>query len=95
MSAPKREDAQFHIALIGALPKRKGLARAVELIKLLRRHDSRYVLHVPGKAAGGIRQYVERSLRNALIMSASISRSRRNTWRMRSSSTDGWMCLLS
>ena len=21
---PKREDAQFHIALIGALPKRKG-----------------------------------------------------------------------
>ena len=23
---PKREDAQFHIALIGALPKRKGLA---------------------------------------------------------------------
>lgn len=46
---PKREDAQFHIALIGALPKRKGLARAVELIKLLRRHDSRYVLHVPGK----------------------------------------------
>ena len=46
---PKREDAQFHIALIGALPKRKGLARAIELIKLLRRHDSRYVLHVPGK----------------------------------------------
>ena len=29
--------------------KRQGLARAVELIKLLRRHDSRYVLHVPGK----------------------------------------------
>lgn len=46
---PKREDAQFHIALIGALPKRKGLQRAVDLIRILRRHDSRYVLHVPGK----------------------------------------------
>ena len=88
---PKREDAQFHIALIGALPKRKGLARAVELIKLLRRHDSRYVLHVPGKRPEEFantwnvpeeRAYYERIYQQI-------------TWRMRSSSTDGWMCLLS
>lgn len=47
----KREDARFHIALIGALPKRKGLHRAVELLHLLKQKDSRYCLHVPGKRA--------------------------------------------
>ena len=47
----KREDARFHIALIGALPKRKGLHRAIELLHLLKQKDSRYCLHVPGKRA--------------------------------------------
>lgn len=46
---PKAEDAQFHLALIGALPKRKGLKRAIELLHLLKQQDSRYCLHVPGK----------------------------------------------
>ena len=46
---PKKPDSRFHLALIGALPKRKGLDRAVELLKLLKKKDSRYCLHVPGK----------------------------------------------
>lgn len=45
----KKEDAQFHLALIGSLPKRKGLKRAVELLSILKQSDSRYCLHVPGK----------------------------------------------
>ena len=45
----KDPDSRFHLALIGALPKRKGLDRAVELLKLLKKKDPRYCLHVPGK----------------------------------------------
>ena len=45
----KEADSRFHLALIGALPKRKGLDRAVELLKLLKKKDERYCLHVPGK----------------------------------------------
>lgn len=45
----KEPDSRFHLALIGALPKKKGLDRAVELLKLLREKDSRYRLHVSGK----------------------------------------------
>lgn len=45
----KEPDSRFHLALIGALPKKKGLDRAVELLKLLRKKDSRYCLHVSGK----------------------------------------------
>lgn len=45
----KEPDSRFHLALIGALPKRKGLERAVRLLKLLKAEDLRYCLHVPGK----------------------------------------------
>lgn len=45
----KEPDSCFHLALIGALPKRKGLRRAVKLLKLLKQKDPRYCLHVPGK----------------------------------------------
>lgn len=45
----KEPDSRFHLALIGALPKRKGLERAVRLLKMLREKDDRYCLHVPGK----------------------------------------------
>lgn len=45
----KEPNSCFHLALIGALPKRKGLDRAVELLKLLKKKDERYCLHVPGK----------------------------------------------
>ncbi len=45
----KTPDSRFHLALIGALPKRKGLDRAVELLKMLKEKDPRYCLHVPGK----------------------------------------------
>lgn len=50
-SIEKKEDAQFHLALIGALPKRKGLMRAVELLNQLKQKDSRYCLHILGKRA--------------------------------------------
>ena len=45
----KTPDSRFHLALIGALPKRKGLDRAVELLRMLKEKDPRYCLHVPGK----------------------------------------------
>lgn len=45
----KKPDSRYHLALIGALPKRKGLNKAVELLKLLKKKDERYCLHVPGK----------------------------------------------
>ncbi len=45
----KDADSRFHLALIGAVPRRKGLARAVELLRLLKKKDGRYCLHVPGK----------------------------------------------
>lgn len=45
----KETDSRFHLALIGALPKRKGLERAVRLLKMLKKEDARYCLHVPGK----------------------------------------------
>lgn len=45
----KDTDSRFHLALIGALPKRKGLERAVRLLKMLKKEDARYCLHVPGK----------------------------------------------
>lgn len=45
----KEPDAGYHLALIGALPKRKGLERAVDLLAMLKKRDSRYCLHVPGK----------------------------------------------
>ena len=45
----KDPQSRFHLALIGAVPKRKGLARAVELLRMLKKKDDRYCLHVPGK----------------------------------------------
>lgn len=45
----KISDAFYHLALIGALPKRKGLLKAVELLHILKESDNRYCLHVPGK----------------------------------------------
>ena len=48
-SSEKEDDSRFHLALIGALPKRKGLERAVDLLKILKEKDDRYCLHVPGK----------------------------------------------
>lgn len=46
---PKNKDAQYHLALIGSLPKRKGLKKAIELLHILKQKDERYCLHVPGK----------------------------------------------
>ena len=45
----KEPKSRFHLALIGAVPRRKGLARAVRLLGLLKKKDERYCLHVPGK----------------------------------------------
>ncbi len=46
----KTSDAFYHLALIGALPKRKGLLKAIELLHILKESDKRYCLHVPGTA---------------------------------------------
>lgn len=43
-------DRQFHLAMVGSLPKLKGLHRALELLLELRRRDQRYHLTVFGKS---------------------------------------------
>ena len=48
-STEKTEDAKYHIGLVGALPKMKGLIRALELLKKLRETDDRFKLYVMGK----------------------------------------------
>ncbi|MBR7133813.1 MAG: glycosyltransferase [Clostridia bacterium] len=45
----KSEDAKYNIAMIGILPKLKGFAKAVEILKVLKENDSRYKLYVAGK----------------------------------------------
>ena len=47
--AEKEEGYKYNIAMIGALPARKGIHRAVELLIKLREVDKRYKLHIPGK----------------------------------------------
>lgn len=43
-------DRRFTLAMVGALPARKGLARAIPLLAALRRIDPRYRLNIYGKA---------------------------------------------
>lgn len=45
----KNSNYKYNIALIGALPKRKGLHHAIEIIRQLKDVDPRYKLYIPGK----------------------------------------------
>lgn len=45
----KGKDFQYHIGLVGAIPKRKGLHKALELINRLKKRDERFKLYVMGK----------------------------------------------
>lgn len=46
---PQAEERLFHLAMIGAVPARKGLLRGLELLKRLRDSDPRYSLTLMGK----------------------------------------------
>lgn len=45
----KNQNYKYNIAIIGALPARKGLDRAVDILIKLKSKDNRYKLYVPGK----------------------------------------------
>lgn len=45
---PKQEDARFTLAMIGYVPQRKRLDRALDVLEELRRHDPRFRLVVIG-----------------------------------------------
>ena len=44
----KKKDSQYNIALIGALPKRKGLHRAIKILFELKKKNMNYKLHILG-----------------------------------------------
>lgn len=46
---PSDDSRVFSLALIGAIPRRKGLLKALQLLKMLREVDSRYSLSLLGK----------------------------------------------
>lgn len=46
LDRPKLAQARFHLGLLGAVPKRKRLDRALDVLEALRRHDDRYLLMV-------------------------------------------------
>ena len=48
-STQKSENFRFHIGLVGILPKRKGLRKALELMIKLRKSDKRFKLYLMGK----------------------------------------------
>lgn len=48
-AAPLDEDRLYRLALIGAVPQRKGLLRGLELLKILLESDSRYSLSIMGR----------------------------------------------
>jgi len=50
-STEKSEHAKYHIGLIGSLPKRKGLLKALKLLMLLRGKEPRFKLFVMGQQA--------------------------------------------
>lgn len=43
-------DRQFKLALVGSVPRLKGLHRAIEVLERLRREDARYTLTIFGKS---------------------------------------------
>jgi glycosyltransferase involved in cell wall biosynthesis len=51
MDRPKLDGADHHLALVGYVPRRKRLDRALDLLESLRRSDPRWRLFLKGKAA--------------------------------------------
>jgi glycosyltransferase involved in cell wall biosynthesis len=47
---PKREDARFHIGIVGIVPILKRPDRALDLLERLLESDERYTLHVRGRS---------------------------------------------
>lgn len=48
-SAEKEDGYKYNIGMIGILPKLKGFARAIDILKVLKEHDPRYKLYIAGK----------------------------------------------
>ncbi|MCU1567140.1 MAG: glycosyl transferase family 1 [Pseudarthrobacter sp.] len=46
---PKTPDARFNIGFVGIVPARKRLDKALDVLRVLRAHDSRYRLFIKGK----------------------------------------------
>lgn len=48
-SKEKENDYKYNLAMIGILPKRKGLDRAIDILKELRKKNQKYKLYIAGK----------------------------------------------
>lgn len=46
LDRPKLANARFHLGVIGAVPQRKRLDRALDILEMLRRRDDRYLLMI-------------------------------------------------
>ncbi|WP_309081896.1 glycosyltransferase [Zhihengliuella sp.] len=49
LDRPKTEGAEFRLGLVGIVPLRKRLDRALDTLRLLREQDDRYTLHIRGR----------------------------------------------
>lgn len=49
LDRPRIEGAEYRLGLIGIVPLRKRLDRAVDLLRLLRAEDDRFTLHIRGR----------------------------------------------
>lgn len=46
---PKTQEANYHLGMLGIIPKLKRLDRAIDIIEKLWKHDNRYKLFIKGK----------------------------------------------
>lgn len=49
LNRPKLAESEFRLGLVGVVPLRKRLDRAIETLRLLRSTDDRYTLHIRGR----------------------------------------------
>lgn len=49
LDRPKHSGARFHLAVVGVVPVRKRLDRALDLVAALRAADDRFALHIRGR----------------------------------------------
>ncbi|MCF3942706.1 glycosyltransferase family 4 protein [Oceanobacillus alkalisoli] len=57
----KKDDARFHLGMIGIIPKLKRIDRAVEIFERLWQEDNRYKLHIKGRLPQDLPWLEERS----------------------------------